>query len=99
MVDKRLDSIFPTLAQTPEDSGKSSESERCLRELAQHCCMLATEMLNTLHQVLDPGKARKRDAVRQALRIIWKEDEIKSQQTRLKEYKHQPTLLLLATLR
>ena len=99
MAVKRLDSILPTLAQTPEDSGESSESERCLRELAQHCCMLATEMLNTLHQVLDPGKARKRDAVRQALRIIWKEDEIKSQQTRLKEYKHQPTLLLLATLR
>jgi hypothetical protein len=96
---KDLQLVLANLQLPIGTTNERTESERSLQELAEQCQNLATEMLNALRRVSIPDKARKRDALKTAFRMIWKEDEIKSQQLRLEGCKHHLTLHLLASLR
>ena len=63
-----------------ESSEDKTESQRSLEELAEQCSQLASEMLSSLSKIGLSDKLRKRDALKAAFRMVWKEDEIKSQQ-------------------
>lgn len=96
---KDLQLVLANLQLPPGNPDERTESERSLQELAEQCQNLATEMLSALRQISNLDKPRKRDALKTAFRMIWKEDEIKSQQLRLERFKHHLTLHLLTSLR
>ncbi len=82
-----------------ESSENKKDSQRSLEELAEQCSRLASEMLSSLSKIGLSDKLRKRDALKAAFRMVWKEDEIKSQQMRLENIKHQLNLHILVSLR
>ena len=96
---KDLELVLANLQLPSGNPEEKTEGERGLQELAEQCQKLAAGMLSALHQVNVVEKGRKREALRTAFRMIWKEEEIKSQQLRLERFKHQLTLHLLASLR
>lgn len=75
------------------------EDERGLQQLVQSCQTLATELLGTLQKINLPDKIRKRDALMAAFRMVWKEEEIKSLQSRLEEFRQEVALHLLSLIR
>ncbi|KAH0559273.1 hypothetical protein GP486_004211 [Trichoglossum hirsutum] len=94
-----LQEVLKGLQLPAGNDGEIPGSERGIRQLAEQCQHVATELLNSLNKVSLPDKARKRDALKAAFKIIWKEEEIKSLQVRLEGFRHQLTLHLLASLR
>jgi hypothetical protein len=82
-----------------ESSEDKTDSQRSLEELAEQCSQLVSEILSSLSKIGLSDKLRKRDALKAAFRLVWKEDEIKSQQMRLENIKHQLNLHILVSLR
>lgn len=86
--------------QGPDRDGEETiEGEHDLRQLAGECQTLATDLLKSLKKISPPDKVRKRDALRAAFRMVWKEEEISRLHVRLEGFRHQLTLRLLALLR
>ena len=85
--------------QDRELSHRFSKDERALANLAVHCKSLADKFLDVLDDLSVKGPHKKWKSVRQALRSVWKENEIRDIQKRLDSFRSQLTLRLLATLR
>jgi hypothetical protein len=96
---KDLQVVLTDIIIPPGSTDGLTESERSLQELAEQCQKLGTELMSGLRQVGSVNKSRKRDALKTAFQLIWKEDELKSQQQRLEGFRSQLTLHLLASLR
>jgi hypothetical protein len=82
-----------------ESSQDKTDGQRSLEELTEKCSQLASEMLSSLSKIGLSDKLRKRDVLKAAFQMVWKEDEIKSQQMRLESIKHQLNLHILVSLR
>jgi hypothetical protein len=82
-----------------QEDGSKTESQQSVEELVDQCSKLAGDMLASLSKIGLSDKLRKRDALRAAFRMAWKEDEIKHQQTRLDGIRHQLNLHILMSLR
>ncbi|KAI9707887.1 MAG: hypothetical protein M1820_004493 [Bogoriella megaspora] len=76
-----------------------TDSQRSFHQLAKQCIALANEMTDGLRKIGISSKNRKRDALKAAVRLVWKEDEIHSQQQRLESIKQQLSLHILVLLR
>lgn len=76
-----------------------SKDERALANLAVQCKDLADKLMDVLDDLSVKGSHKKWKSVRQALRSVWKENEIRDIQKRLDSFRSQLTLRLVATLR
>ncbi|KAL9110918.1 MAG: hypothetical protein Q9227_004533 [Pyrenula ochraceoflavens] len=80
------------------DRNLSAAPHDDLAKLANECKEVA-EQLITLLQELNTSTSRKRDAVKRAFQIRWKEDEIRSLKSRLDEFRNQFNFHVLASMR
>ena len=67
--------------------------------LFQDCRQLGQELEASLDKLSGTEKIKKREAFKTAIKLIWKEDQIRSIQTRLDGFRAQLTLHLLNLLR
>ena len=94
-----LQEILQSLRAPVNDNDELSGERTDLRQLAEQCQLVATELLKSLQKIKLPDKTSKRDALKAAFRLVWKEDEIRHLQARLEGFRHQLTLHVLALLR
>ena len=86
--------------RTPNEASASLDNnESGLQQLVRNCERLAGELLCSLQKIHLPEKSRKRDALRAALMMIWKEEELKSLQLRLNGFRQELVLHLLSLIR
>ena len=81
-----LQKILQSLRAPVNDNGELSGGQTDLRQLAEQCQLVATELLNLLPKISLPDKTSKRDALKAAFRLVWKEDEIRHLQVRLEGF-------------
>jgi hypothetical protein len=83
------------------ESGDRSDDESGLCKLAKGCQVQAVELQNLLSSlcVAGSGKYGKREALKAAFKAVWKENEIKSFETRLGQFRQQLSVHLLSSLR
>ncbi|KAM0555868.1 hypothetical protein ACHAPJ_006269 [Fusarium lateritium] len=74
-------------------------SDTAINSLAAKSAVLSKEMLDSLEQIGRADQGRKRDAVKKAWLMHWKEDKLQSLETRLKDVKADLTLFLTINLR
>lgn len=100
---QKLTTSFEEVLKTFNSSETKSNSiegqHGSLATLANHCQGVVEEMLKLLRELKLPSHPRKRDALKRAFQIAWKEDEIKALKSRLDDFLHQFSLHLLASLR
>ncbi|RMJ15118.1 hypothetical protein CDV36_005226 [Fusarium kuroshium] len=94
-INDSLTVILPELQGISSDS----DSERSLGQLACDCGKVANELRDILNKVGGAGTGRKRDALKAAFRLIYKEDDIKALQDRLSSFRSQLNLHLLFSIR
>jgi hypothetical protein len=82
--------------QAPEGSGYQKDG---LLKLAGDCKKVASQLIDVLQSVKLSKNPRKRDAVKTAFKLIWKEDEIKALHSRLDVFRSQFNLHLLISIR
>ncbi|KAF2730837.1 hypothetical protein EJ04DRAFT_526617 [Polyplosphaeria fusca] len=70
-----------------------------LTRLASDCRTVAKDLVSHLAKLSNPGRRRKRDALKQALQELWSESEIDGLKRRLDMFQGQFTIHLLTTLR
>jgi len=85
--------------QLPCDDG--SEGDIGLVELAKECQSVAEALKAILESLVKTraGNMGKREAMVAAFKLVWREDEIRSLQERLNQFKHQLIVHLLASMR
>jgi len=83
---------------TSSQTDRLAASDRGIFEAAVECGKAAQEILDSLDRILPPS-SRKRDAAKNAFRLVWKEGDIKALQARLEGVRNQLTLNLAASLR
>lgn len=76
-----------------------SESNQGIVNLAKECATLVEELLQSLNKLGLENVARKRDALRAAVKLTWKGEEIGALQARLNDFRSQLTLGLLVSMR
>ena len=99
---QNLDAILPKLNCSGNDGDveeSDGSAEKSMSHLALACGKTASQLLGILQNVKTAVITRKRDAVKAALRLTCKEDEIKSLQDRLSSFRSQLNLHLLLSLR
>ncbi|KAM0344889.1 hypothetical protein ACHAPU_007021 [Fusarium lateritium] len=98
---RRLDDFFASLEHLEDSSIKLGDAQRGLRGISAHpgaedasirsiarkSEVISKEILDSLEQIKRSGHGRKRDALRKAWLILWKEDKLKSLENRLNEAK------------
>lgn len=94
-ITESLDAILPELKSVEN----VSDREESLGQLALDCRKTAARLLAILGRVKIPENARKRDALKAAFQLIYKEDEIKSLHDHLSSFRNQLNLHLLLSLR
>lgn len=94
-ITENLDAILPEL----KSAENGSDREKSLGQLALDCRKTAAQLLAILRKVKTAGNSRKRDALKAAFRLVYKEDEIKSLQDQLSSFRNQLNLHLLLSLR
>ena len=94
-ITKDLDTILPKLNQAQD----CTDAEKGLGQLALDCGKTAARLLGILQKVKPAENLRKRDALKAAFRLLYKEDEIKSLQEQLASFRNQLNLHLLLSLR
>ena len=82
-----------------ESSPILDSNESGLKQLVGNCEGLAGELLDSLLKIHPMEKSRKRDNLRAALRMVWKEKELKSLQLRLDGYRQELVLHILTLIR
>lgn len=84
--------------QLPEEGVQADDG---LVQLSRQCLKVAKEMQDLLASVFKNGAANmgKREAVLTALKMVWKEDKIRSLEDRLDRFRQQLVLHVLASLR
>ena len=86
--------------RTPNNMNPSPDSyDNGLQQLVKNCEHLASELLESLQKIVLPDKSRKRDNLRAALRMVWKEEDLKSLQSTLDSYRQELVLHLLTVIR
>lgn len=85
--------------QLPYDDGSGGDIG--LVELAKDCRCVAEELKTVLQSLFKArvGNTGKRDALMAAFKLAWREDEIRSLQEQLNQFKHQLVIHLLASMR
>ncbi|KIL88706.1 hypothetical protein FAVG1_07954 [Fusarium avenaceum] len=109
----RPDDFVISLEQLEESSANLRDAQRelqtvytcpgavdaSIRSLAQKSESISKEILDSLDRIKKDGKGRKRDALRKTWLILWKEDKLKSLESRLNEAKTDLTFYLSINLR
>lgn len=90
-----LDAVLLTLKSTENDCDR----EKSISQLALDCGKTAARLLAILQKVKTSEDTRKRDALKAAFRLIYKENEIKSLHDQLASFRDQLSLQLLLSLR
>ena len=98
-VTEDLEHVLPGFKSPNDASPCLDSSDRGLQQLAGHCERLALELIESIRKIDLPEKSRKRDNLMSAIRLIWKEEELKSLQSRLDGYRQELILHLLALIR
>lgn len=80
---------------------ETDDSESGLRQLVNECQDVAAGLQKVLRSLakVRTDKSTKRDALKAAFKVVWKEEEIKAFQTRLDQFRAQLTVHLLSSLR
>jgi len=97
-INNDLQQVLESL-QVPTDD--ITQSDIGLLQLAQDCQNVALE-LETLLQSLfkaEAGNIGKREALKAAFKLVWKEDQVRYLQERLDQFRNQLIVHLLASLR
>ncbi|KAL8822625.1 MAG: hypothetical protein Q9191_006642 [Dirinaria sp. TL-2023a] len=94
-----LQELLISLQSSTTGCNDIPEEERSLYQLVEGCQNVARELLELLSKIKVPAKGRKRDALKAACRMALKEEDIKSLQARLDNFRGQLTVNLLASLR
>lgn len=97
-----LSSLASRLRQpTSQATSLPDNGDDQLRLIAQSCYSLAKELLSALEKLrLDPKQSHRRwKSVRQAIKSVWKEDQIQDMERRLSTFRQQLLLRLLSILR
>lgn len=78
-----------------------ASSDKGIFEAAGQCNVIAQEVLDHLDKITLPETTvtRKRDAARASFKLLWKNDDIKTLQTRFEGIRNQLTLHLAASIR
>lgn len=97
----QLNNDLQSSLKSTELRSQLSPAEEELQNLLSDCSSVANELLAALERLkLEPGeKKRKWSSFRQALRTIWRQDDITKLQLKLDSYKGQLTMYLLVSLR
>ncbi|KUJ13781.1 uncharacterized protein LY89DRAFT_784647 [Mollisia scopiformis] len=77
----------------------SSTAEKILQELCKGCGDVMEELLEVIQSLKSQGPHTRWNSFRQALKSVWKEDQIKALSTRLDRYRNQIDTTLLMSLR
>lgn len=98
-----LSSLASRLGQPTNQatSVPANTGDEQLRLIAQSCYALAKELLSALEKLkVDPNQSHRRwKSVRQAIKSVWKEDQIQDTERRLGTFRQQLLLRLLSILR
>ena len=78
---------------------RTTEGGDGMQQIVGECQKLGSELESTLRKLNLSDKIRKRDALKAAVKLLWKEDEIKVIQTKLDAFRSQLTLHLITSLR
>ena len=94
-----LQNILDCLVDSESQDRSHDDSGLC--KLAEDCQMQAVELQSLLTSLNSAGSGKfgKREALKCAFKAVWKEDEIKSFETRLGQFRQQLILHLLTSLR
>lgn len=94
-----LENLLRGFCIPEETSASLDNNESGLQQLVRNCERLAHELLDSLRKMQLPQNSRKRDALRAAFKIVWKEEELKSLQLRLDRFRQELVLHLLVLIR
>jgi hypothetical protein len=93
-------SSSPSIGQGQNNNPGAGESQyNGLFQLADECGKVGNQLLTILRKLRVSRSSRKRDTLKVSFQLLWKEDEIKSLQSRLDGFRAQFNLHLLVTLR
>jgi Arc/MetJ family transcription regulator len=98
-VTEDLQTVSKRLEILPVDTSDDEEANQELPELARRCQVTTSSLLNVLQTVQITDPPRKRDAVKMAFRRLYKEEEIRTLQTRLDGFRQELSLQVLVSLR
>jgi hypothetical protein len=87
-----------TLSKKLQASASSSHSDPTLEGLCEACNNIANELLKALGELKANGKNGKWRSVRQALKSVWRKEEIDDIQQRLIVYRGQLMLHIVASI-
>ena len=103
MLTEHLDQVLKRLGSPSASPAvclvQSDGASDGLFQLAAECKDVASQLLAILKSLRLNHNPRRRDALRLAFHLMWKEDDIKSLQSRLDAFRSQFNLHLLITLR
>ena len=94
-----LQELLKNLQSSTANASDIPENERSLYRLVDECQNVASDLLKLLNKISLPDKSRKRDTLKAACRMVFREEEIKSMHARLEGFRSQLTFHLLASLR
>jgi hypothetical protein len=91
---------FEGVLKDLEQSGAKSlpGEDRRLQPLVTKCQQLAGQLSDSIRKIIPPNKARKRDAVKEAIKRLWN-DEISFLQVRLDRLRQELVVHLLGLIR
>ena len=78
---------------------RTTEGGDGMQQFVEECQKLGSELKSTLRMLNLSDNIRKRDALKAAVKLLWKEDEIKVIQTKLDGFRSRLTLHLITSLR
>lgn len=97
-ITKDFDGILKDLERSDHDGKSIPEEDRGFQPLVANCRGLANQLSDALREINSPNKARKRDAIREAIKRLW-HNEISSLQIRLERLKQELIVHLLGLIR
>ena len=99
LTDLATDLELPNTVQSLGSPSQLYHDDQELLKLAQQCSETATQLKTELEKLSIQGQRRKRDALRKAVKGIWKNDDIEDIQRRLERYRRTLDTRILITLR
>ena len=99
VINDNLSDVLRDIRTQSGGADPASGSNQGIVNLAKECATLAEELLQSLNKLGLGNTARKRDALRAAFKLTWKEKEIVTLQARLNDFRSQLTLGLLVSMR
>ena len=93
------DMKLPSTVQGLGSANQLYHHDEELLKLAERCSETATELINELQELSIQGRQRKRDALRKAVKVVWKKDTIENIQKSLESYRRTLDTSILISLR